>query len=32
VCHERSSYNRLAAEDSWRELTWFLQKHLHKTV
>lgn len=31
-CHERSSYNRLAAEDSWRELTWFFQKHLHKTV
>ncbi|NJM69514.1 MAG: dienelactone hydrolase family protein [Scytonema sp. RU_4_4] len=27
-CHERSSYNRLAAEDSWRELTQFLDKHL----
>ncbi|WP_026732469.1 dienelactone hydrolase family protein [Fischerella sp. PCC 9605] len=27
-CHERSSYNRLAAEDSWRELTRFFHKHL----
>ena len=27
-CHERSSYNRLAAEDSWHRLTEFLQKHL----
>ncbi|VEP18615.1 Dienelactone hydrolase [Hyella patelloides LEGE 07179] len=27
-CHERSSYNQLAAEDSWRELTQFLKKHL----
>ena len=30
-CHERSSYNRLAAEDSWRELTRFFHKYLqHK--
>jgi carboxymethylenebutenolidase len=28
-CHERSSYNRLAAEDSWQELTQFLHQHLH---
>lgn len=28
-CHEHSSYNRLAAEDSWRELTRFFHKHLH---
>ncbi|WP_083892481.1 dienelactone hydrolase family protein [Pleurocapsa sp. PCC 7319] len=27
-CHERSSYNQLAAEDSWNELTAFLKKHL----
>jgi len=27
-CHERSSYNRLAAEDSWGELTQFFHKHL----
>ncbi|HAA31899.1 MAG TPA: dienelactone hydrolase family protein [Cyanobacteria bacterium UBA8553] len=27
-CHERSSYNRLAAEDSWRELTRFFQQYL----
>ena len=27
-CHERSSYNQLAAEDSWRELTQFFKKHL----
>lgn len=27
-CHERSSYNRLAAEDSWHKLTEFLKKHL----
>ena len=27
-CHERSSYNQLAAEDSWHELTAFLKKHL----
>lgn len=31
-CHERSSYNRLAAEDSWQELTQFLHKHLQPTV
>ncbi len=31
-CHERSSYNRLAAEDSWRELTRFFHKHLQETV
>lgn len=29
-CHERSSYNRLAAEDSWHELTQFLRNHLQK--
>ncbi|MBF2075001.1 MAG: dienelactone hydrolase family protein [Synechococcales cyanobacterium C42_A2020_086] len=27
-CHERSSYNRLAAEDSWHELTRFFHKYL----
>lgn len=27
-CHELFSYNSLAAEDSWRELTKFLKKHL----
>ncbi len=27
-CHERSNYNPLAAEDSWRELTMFFDKHL----
>lgn len=27
-CHERSSYNRSAAEDSWDELTQFFHKHL----
>ena len=27
-CHERSSYNRLAAEDSWNELTQFFHRHL----
>ena len=27
-CHERSSYNQLAAKDSWDELTKFLKKHL----
>lgn len=27
-CHERSSYNHLAAEDSWYELIGFLKKHL----
>jgi len=31
-CHERSSYNRLAAEDSWHELTQFFQKHLREAV
>ncbi|AFY32320.1 dienelactone hydrolase family protein [Calothrix sp. PCC 7507] len=31
-CHERSSYNRLAAEDSWRELTQFLDAHLREAV
>lgn len=31
-CHERSSYNRLAAEDSWRELTRFFHKHLREVV
>lgn len=29
-CHERSSYNQLAAEDSWRELTKFFKKYLKK--
>lgn len=29
-CHERSSYNRLAAEDAWLELTRFFQQHLQK--
>ncbi|NJL83459.1 MAG: dienelactone hydrolase family protein [Chloroflexaceae bacterium] len=29
-CHERSSYNRLAAQDSWQELTQFFHKHLKK--
>ena len=27
-CHERSSYNKLAAEDSWHKLTEFLKKDL----
>lgn len=27
-CHERSSYNQLAAEDSWQELTKFLKQYL----
>nr|WP_210404485.1 dienelactone hydrolase family protein [Chroococcidiopsis sp. TS-821] len=27
-CNERSSYNRLAAEDAWRELMQFFRKHL----
>ncbi|MGL5083145.1 MAG: dienelactone hydrolase family protein [Microcoleaceae cyanobacterium] len=30
-CHERSSYNRLAAEDSWHELIQFFNKHLQKS-
>lgn len=29
-CNERSSYKRLAAEDSWYELTQFFRKHLQK--
>ncbi|BAU62956.1 Dienelactone hydrolase [Stanieria sp. NIES-3757] len=28
-CHERSSYNPSAAEDSWHELTQFFARHLH---
>jgi carboxymethylenebutenolidase len=31
-CNERSSYNRLAAEDSWYELIQFFAKHLQKPV
>src|SRR5262245_50896589 len=31
-CHERSSYNRLAAEDSWRELTAFFAQHLRRAA
>ena len=31
-CHERSSYNRYAAEDSWQELTRFFREHLQKPV
>jgi carboxymethylenebutenolidase len=31
-CHERSSYNRQAAEDSWQELTRFFREHLQKPV
>jgi carboxymethylenebutenolidase len=31
-CHERSSYNRPAAEDSWRELTTFFAQRLRQTV
>lgn len=31
-CHERSSYNRLAALDAWRELTRFFHKHLQGSV
>ncbi|KAB8335637.1 dienelactone hydrolase family protein [Scytonema tolypothrichoides VB-61278] len=31
-CHERSSYNSSAAEDSWRELTRFFHKHLQEGV
>jgi len=27
-CHERSDYNRTAAEDAWGELTQFFKKHL----
>lgn len=29
-CHERSSYNRLAAEDAWCELMQFFRKHLRE--
>ncbi|WP_224095235.1 dienelactone hydrolase family protein [Nostoc sp. MS1] len=28
-CHERSSYNLEAAEDSWHKLTQFFDQHLH---
>jgi carboxymethylenebutenolidase len=28
LCHERSDYNRLAAEDAWQQLTRFFQQHL----
>lgn len=31
-CHERSSYNQLAAEDSWQEIRQFFAKHLHPTL
>lgn len=31
-CHERSSYNRQAAEDAWAELTQFLHRHLKKSA
>jgi carboxymethylenebutenolidase len=31
-CNERSSYNPLAAENSWRELTRFFHKHLQEVV
>lgn len=31
-CNECSSYNRLAAEDAWRELMQFFRKHLWKAV
>jgi len=31
-CYERSSYNQLAAEDSWHELTQFFHKYLQKSV
>jgi carboxymethylenebutenolidase len=31
-CQERSSYNRLAAEDSWHELIQFFRKHLQTSV
>ncbi|MUG98055.1 dienelactone hydrolase family protein [Scytonema sp. UIC 10036] len=29
-CHERSDYNRLAAEDAWLQLTQFFKRHLQK--
>lgn len=31
-CQERSSYNHLAAEDSWQELTRFFRQYLPKSV
>ncbi len=31
-CHERSSYSRLAAEDSWHELTRFFNKNLQESI
>ncbi|HEY9647088.1 MAG TPA: dienelactone hydrolase family protein [Chroococcidiopsis sp.] len=31
-CHERSSYNHLAAADSWQELTQFFGQHLQKNA
>jgi carboxymethylenebutenolidase len=31
-CHERSSYNRSAAEDAWHELTQFFHQHLQEAV
>lgn len=31
-CNERSSYDPLAAEDSWGELTRFFHKHLQEAV
>ncbi|NEQ28813.1 MAG: dienelactone hydrolase family protein [Microcoleus sp. SIO2G3] len=31
-CHERSSYDRLAAEDAWRRLTQFFRQHLQSNA
>jgi carboxymethylenebutenolidase len=31
-CHERSSYNRLAAEDAWTELTQFFEQSLQAST
>jgi carboxymethylenebutenolidase len=31
-CHERASYNRAAAEDSWRQLTAFFGQHLQRSI
>jgi carboxymethylenebutenolidase len=31
-CHERSAYNRLAAEDAWHELIQFFHAHLKEAV
>ncbi len=31
-CHERSSYNQSAAEDSWQELTGFFRQYLQRLV